>query len=62
MGHYHTTSPENGLNKKRGICVFCGRHRMQIFLEKFNVWHQGQWKCIDKISCEKYIKRYNLKQ
>jgi len=61
IGHYHTNSPENGLNKNRGVCCWCGRHRMQIFLKKQNGWHQGQWECLDKISCVQKIRRNSLR-
>lgn len=45
MGYFHTSSPENGRNRKRHVCLFCGRHREERFMEIFNHWHQRQWKC-----------------
>jgi len=45
MGYFHTNSPENGLNKKRHICLKCKRNRMEIFMIRINSWHQGQWQC-----------------
>jgi hypothetical protein len=54
MGHFHISLPENGRNGRRHYCIYCGKHRKEIFMEKINEWHQGQWKCNTKYkNCKK---------
>jgi len=45
MGHYHTSSPENGKNYKRHVCIICGRRVYEKFMLKSKDSKRDLYRC-----------------